>query len=157
MLTTKQAADYRSVAGSVHTQLIQARLQQGDKPFAPADRYARQRLHTIKDLLQVGKTFARNADGSLDRGLRSTTPEKLSLARELTGLVPKKLPDYQDDSFDMKRWTERAVNILERLEAGQGVGPTDVKFVEVELQGFLENLLRLPPDVPRKVGSSRLR
>lgn len=158
MLTTKQAADYRSVAGSVHTQLVDTRLNQG-KPTRPVDRYAQRRLETIKQLLQVGQRFARNPDGSLDR-VRAATPEKLTLARQLVDLVPKKLPPYDNGGFAMKDWTQRAVSVLDVLATGKGwqdLNLDDVRFIEVELEGFLENLLSLPPEKPERLGGRRRR
>lgn len=144
---TQKASDYRSVAGSVHTQLVDARLNSG-KPSQPVDRYTRSRFDAIKDLLQDGVRFSARSDGSLQR---LTTPDKLTLARQLSRLAPKKLEEFSDeDEFDMKSWSDRAVNILDALRNGKTFSVEDERFIEVELEGFLENLLALPSEMPER-------
>ncbi len=154
MLITKQASDYRAVAGSVHTQLVDVRLNHG-RLAEPIDRYARRRLDKIKDLLQVSVKFSAKSDGSLDRQ-RLTTPEKLTLARQLGELAPRQLEEYRGNDFDMKEWSQRAVRILEALQQDDvNLNDEDTKFIEVELEGFLAKLLALPPEKPDRFSGRR--
>lgn len=151
---TAEAANYRSVAGSVRVQLVDTRLNHG-QPALPVDDYAKRRLKTIKKLLEVGGQFARKADGGLDQ-VRSATPEKLTLARELTKLVPRELDPYKSGDLDMKDWTRQAVEILDAISADDwGAVEPNVEFLKIELEGFLERLLSLPPETPRERGSRR--
>lgn len=152
---TNSAAAYRSIAGSVRMQLLDTRLGNG-LPTRPLDDYAKRRLGTIKNLLQVGNRFSGKPHGSLD--MRSATPEKMSLALDIEELVPWKLPDYEQEK-DMQGWTQRAVGIIDAMAAAdQSKFKADMDFVELELEGFLEAILRLPPERPqRRRSAGRLR
>ena len=144
----QEAADYRSVAGSVHTRLVDARLNHG-RPSQPLSRSTERRFDVIKRLLQVSAQFS---GGSLEQA-RNVTPEKMTLAEQLAELAPKKVAEFRDqEEFDMEAWSKKAVEILDSLreEERLSTDESEAEFTQVELEGFLKNLRALPRGKPKR-------
>lgn len=138
-----QARDYRSVAASVHTQLVKLRVGESS-PAAGVDRFASERAQTIKDLLGVARRYSARPDGRLPG--TGMTPERSALADEIVSLIPAAAgPSGQ--SFELDAWIDRAEPLLDRaggLAPEISPSPDDLRFIQIELEGFLEAIIFLP-------------
>src|SRR4051812_48551397 len=101
VITARPVGSYRAVAGAVRTQLLATERNAG-VTSAPDD-LTRDRIDTIRDLLKLGSQFGPQPERRLDTSAGSS-PAKLDLARALARMVPKELPAYAEDQFDMEAW-----------------------------------------------------
>lgn len=144
MTSARQASSYRSVASAVNTRLIDLRIN--GRPTRRPDELARERIDTVRDMLAIGRRYAR---GREELDTYGSSPAKLDLARELVKFVPAELEPYKSD-LDMRQWASQAIRVLDALKAGESRDKLggDAEFAELELEPFLRTILALPPAEP---------
>lgn len=145
MLTSaRQASSYRSVASAVNTRLVDMRVN--GQPTRRPDDLAKERIDTVRDLLAVGRRYAR---GRNELDTYGSSPAKLDLARELVQLVPAVIEPYKSE-LNMRDWASQAIRVLDAVKDGKSLDElgADAEFAEHELEPFLRRILALPPPEP---------
>lgn len=134
--------EFRVPAAVVHSHLIDLLINErrtfGTRsPETPAP---------IKRMILIGGRYAPSPGGALDSS--GSTPEDLTLARELAALIVKRL-GVSPDKFDMAKWSDRAMSVIDRAERPDAqlndLG-SDLVFTREQLVPVLATIADLPPE-----------
>jgi hypothetical protein len=103
----------------------------------------------VRQMLLLGGRYAPPPEGELDS--TGSTSEDLTLARELTRLVPARTSMFRDKPLNMRDWVDwadRVLTVVQNKQPLTALNASEQVFAREELRPFLEHILSLPPGEP---------